>query len=282
MTRHGKIAAAGLAALVGLGVGSTVLEKRATAQAKTSEPPDAAGSDILAALDAMDGRPISARPLGAGDWRAARDAIRAFYAGRFNAPAWTGAGEMTLAARAALSQLGRAGEDGLDLSGLTLPSAPKSAATPAQLAQADVAMTQAIVAYAVEASGGRVDASRIGGEIDERPAVADPVRAIEQVLAAANPALALAGFNPPQKGYRELREKLAQIRASNPALADNTLATGPTLKIGMIDPRVALIRTRFSLDQDPSLQAGGALVFAMLACLLTVLWRRELKPRRPA
>ena len=229
--------------------------------AEATSPPNATGPDVLAALSAMDGRPISPRPLGAGDWRAARGAVRAFYAGRSYAPAWTSGGEMTRAGRAALSQLGRAGEDGLDLSALTLPADPKFGATPTQLAQADVALTQAIIAYAVEASGGRVDPARVAGDIDERPAVANPVHAVEQVLAAADPAATLANFNPPQKGYRDLREKMAQIRGSNPGLADNTFTAGPTLKIGMIDPRVALIRTRFGLDQDPSLQSDNALVY---------------------
>jgi murein L,D-transpeptidase YcbB/YkuD len=224
-------------------------------------PSDARGPDILAALSAMDGRPISARPLGGGDWRAARDAVRAFYAGRSYSPAWTSAGEMTAPARAALSQLSRAADDGLDLSALALPTIPKAAATPTQLAQADVAITQAIVAYAVEASGGRVDPARVAAEIDERPTIANPVRSVEQVLAATDPARTLADFNPPQKGYRELRDKLAQIRASNPAMSENPLTSGPALKIGMIDPRVALIRTRFGLDQDPSLDSDNALVY---------------------
>jgi L,D-transpeptidase YcbB len=224
-------------------------------------PPAASGRDILVALSAIDRNPVLARPLGGGDWRASRDAMRAYYAGRSYAPAWTDARGLTPAAVAALSRLKRAGEDGLDFPALSLPSARIPDATPEQLAKIDVVMSQAVIAYAVEASGGRVDPQRISPDISERPALANPVRALERVLAASDPAAALQDFNPPQKGYRDLREKLAQIRGENPALSERLFPAGPALKIGMIDPRVALIRTRFGLDTDRSVDANGALVY---------------------
>ena len=233
----------------------------ARSAAPKDPPPAATGHDILVALSAMDARPILARPLGAGDWRAARDAIRAFYAGRSYAPAWTAEGRLTLAALRARSRLAAAAEDGLDFPAVALPPAAMSNAAPALQAQADVALTQAIVAYAAEASGGRVDPARISSAISERPSVVDPVRAIEQVLAASDASAELQSFNPPQKGYRELRDKLAQLRAGNPALAANLFPAGPTLKIGMIDPRVALIRTRFGLDQDALAASSDALLY---------------------
>jgi L,D-transpeptidase YcbB len=234
-------------------------EQAAQSAAPTSASAAATGHDVLVALSAMDGRPLSARPLGAGDWRAAREAVRVFYAGRSYAPAWTTESGLNPAAEKALGRLALAGEDGLDFPALALPPAAMPNPTPALLAQADVALTQAIIAYAVEASGGRVDPAHISGDISERPAVADPVHAIERVLAASDPSTELQSFNPPQRPYRELRDKLAQIRASNPELGAALFPMGPTLKIGMIDPRVALIRTRFGLDQDASTASSDAL-----------------------
>ena len=54
-------------------------------------------------------------PLGAGDWRAARTAIAFFYAARDYEPVWVGADGLTQAGRAALAQLKRARDDGLNL-----------------------------------------------------------------------------------------------------------------------------------------------------------------------
>lgn len=240
---------------------SAPLTRGPAAPDPASAPAAASGPDILAALSAMDARPVLARPLGAGDWRAARDAVRAFYAGRSYQPAWTADGALTSNAKSVRARLARAGEDGIDLFALTLPPASLTRPTPAQLAQADVALTQAIVAYAVEASGGRIDPARLGADISERPVVANPVRALELVLAARDPGATLQDFNPPQSGYRGLRDKLAQIRAGNPALGANPFPVGPTLKVGMVDPRVALIRTRFGLDQDLDAASTDALLY---------------------
>ena len=60
-------------------------------------------------------------PLGTGDWRAARGAIAAFYAGRAYAPVWVSENGLTDAGRAALAQLKRARDDGLNLSAFALP-----------------------------------------------------------------------------------------------------------------------------------------------------------------
>ena len=70
-------------------------------------------------------------PLGAGDWRAARAAIAAFYAARDYAPVWVDEDGLTDAGRSALAQLQRAGDDGLDLSAFALPrdSGPASPPT---------------------------------------------------------------------------------------------------------------------------------------------------------
>ena len=73
-------------------------------------------SALRAAMERLVTRADRVNPLGSGDWRAARGAIAAFYAARFYAPIWVGEDGLTEAGRSALSQLERAGEDGLDLS----------------------------------------------------------------------------------------------------------------------------------------------------------------------
>src|SRR5271165_5823976 len=78
-------------------------------------------SALETALDGLVARANQPNPLGAGDWRAARAAIAAFYAARDYAPVWVSEDGLTVAGRAALSQLELAGDDGLDLSQFALP-----------------------------------------------------------------------------------------------------------------------------------------------------------------
>ena len=61
------------------------------------------------------------------------------------------------------------------------------------------------------------------------------------------PGAALAAFNPPHAGYRALKARLAELRASRPARPMRARSAGRALRVGMRDPRVPLIRARFNL-----------------------------------
>lgn len=172
------------------------------------DPLAAAMEETLARLILRDG-PVN--PLGEGDWRAARAEIGAFYAGRRFAPVWVGASGLTEAGRAILRQLGRAAEDGLDLKSIPLPHELKPPLSEAEVAAAEVAVASAVVVYAEQASGSRVAPSRISRLITPAPNVADPGVALAEVAAAPDPAERLADFNPPQRGYRALRDQLKRL-----------------------------------------------------------------------
>jgi L,D-transpeptidase YcbB len=160
----------------------------------------------------------SANPLGDGDWRAARAAIGAFYAARGFEPVWVDAGGLTSAGRAALAQLGRAAEDGLDLSAVKLPKRIAPGLEPEELAGAEMRIAAAVVAYAEQASGSRIAPARISPLLGDAPNVADPGDALAETAAAADPGAVLAAFNPPQRGYRELREELDRLLSPAPRL----------------------------------------------------------------
>ena len=78
-------------------------------------------SALQAALWRLVARDDHRNPLGSGDWRAARGGIAAFYASRAYAPIWVAESGLTEAGRAALTQLERARDDGLNLSAFALP-----------------------------------------------------------------------------------------------------------------------------------------------------------------
>jgi murein L,D-transpeptidase YcbB/YkuD len=234
--------------------------KSAAAQTGVLTSAGPAAGDIEAAVEAIVSADATAKPIGARDWRIARIKIGIFYLERGFAPLWTNESGFTPSARSAIARLRRAGEDGLDLSAFAIARVIGEARTPAELARADVMLSAAIVAYAVQASGGRIEPSSISPEITAKPDVADPLKALALIAAAADPDAALEDFNPPQKDYRDLRDKLAESRADGAPLA-KAIPPGPMLKIGMADPRVALIRSRFGLDALAEGQTSNALVY---------------------
>ena len=207
------------------------------------------------ALEALLARAGGPNPLGAGDSRAALTAVQSFYSARAFAPVFVDATGLSPAGRSALARLKRAGEDGLDLSAFALPDEKLASLQAARLADAEATLSAAVVAYAMQASGVRIIPSSISPLITAHPTILDPLKALSEVAAAPDSGEALAAFNPPQKGYRDLRDQLARLSAAAP-VAERP-AGGPTLKIGMADPRVPLIRARFGLGSMADAKSAG-------------------------
>jgi hypothetical protein len=188
--------------------------------------PDPVPAAMAEALDRLILRDDRANPLGAGDWGAARAAIGAFYAIRGFQPVWVDGDGLTAAGRAVAAQIARAPQDGLTLSGLSLPRKLAAPLDPAALAAAEVALASGVVAYAEQASGSRLAPWRVSPVFAARPEVADPGEALAETAAASDPGARLAAFNPPQKGYQALREALRRVdeRAEGAAPGDNAAA----------------------------------------------------------
>ena len=226
------------------------------AAAPAVDPQTAAA--MSAALDALVAADLKTSPIGAGDWRAARLAIRAFYAARGFAPVWLDGHDFNPHGRAVLARLGRADDDALNLAAFALPKDIPADATSERLADVETTLSAAVVAYAMQASGSRIVPTRISSLITAHPTVADPGAALAAVAAAADPDAALAGYNPQQKGYRDLRDQLSRAREAAPPPVDNPAAAtatpripdGPSLGLGMRDPRVPLVRARLGVPAE--------------------------------
>ena len=198
---------------------------------------------LKAALEARSGSPEPAALPRARE----REALAAFYALRDFAPLWfSGAGANAEVAPVTL-RLKHAADDGLDVKSFPLAVSP---ATDEEIAADDLALSDAVVAYGRQASGSRVDPRMISRLIGVDPEVADPAVILALVATAGEDAgEELRRFNPPQKAYEALREKLLQSRRRRGVAGrDAAIPSGPVLRPGMRDPRVPLIRARFSLD----------------------------------
>jgi murein L,D-transpeptidase YcbB/YkuD len=145
------------------------------------------------------------------DVRARRQAVDAFYASRGDAPIWLDNGQWTPAARAVFEALQSAPDDGLDLRAYRVYSLDKG--KEASLMLGEVALSDAVAAYAFQASGGRIDPKRISGLIGSRPGVIGAAQALDDTSKAADAGAVLKAYNPNHPGYIALREKLAQARA---------------------------------------------------------------------
>ncbi len=167
--------------------------------------------------------------LALDDWTAAPEAARdpqrralrskiakSYVAGGFT-PYWSDDAGWREGAASAAARLRLASEDGLDLHGLAIPAPEKDSADVAR----ELALSEAVATYAHQARGGRLQPDRISRLIGAHPTLADPSRAVADVAAAGYRAgETLQGFNPPQYGYQQLREKLVELRARRAVLGD--------------------------------------------------------------
>jgi L,D-transpeptidase YcbB len=189
-------------------------------------------SALEAATERLVAEPDQPNPLGGGDWRAARTSIAFFYAARDYEPVWVGKDGLTDAGRSALAQLERAKDDGLTLAGPALPHAIGLA--PDALASAETTIASAIVIYAEQATGSRVPPARVWPLAFPAPNLADPGAALAETAAAPDPARRLADFNPPQKGYRDLREAWARLTEAAPGASAPALGPQPGARRGKL------------------------------------------------
>jgi len=183
--------------------------------------------------------------------RKERESLAAFYAQAERPLAWVQDGAFTPAAIGAAARLKAADEDGLDPASYPLPDLGlRKEAAPAQWAEADLKLSASVVRYARDARGGRIEPSRLSALATPKLAIPEAGEVLRKVAFATDANAALASYNPPHAGYRALKERLAELRANHPSQPSVRVPKGPVLRVGMKDPRVPLIRSRFNLKSD--------------------------------
>jgi murein L,D-transpeptidase YcbB/YkuD len=172
-------------------------------------------------------------------------AIADYYQAHGSQPLWFGGTDWTEAARQVVHRLGRAAEDGLRPAdyAVDLPAKGDGAA----FAAADVSLSIAAVRYARDARGARVDPARISGLIGAKRTLPETAEVLADITAASDADAALLAYNPPQQGYRALREKLAAFQHETAPAPVVRIPPGRTLRVGMKDARVPLLRQRLDL-----------------------------------
>ncbi|MDB5509011.1 MAG: ErfK/YbiS/YcfS/YnhG family protein [Hyphomicrobiales bacterium] len=234
----------------------------ADSAAPAVDPVATALRDVVPAFAARE--PVARGAAGQAQ-RRVRESVASFYEQRDFAPVWLQGSGWNVAALSVIARLERAADDALDLAATPVPAFPGGHSTrlsPAELAAADLALSEAVVGYARQASGGRIDPRSISSLITMRPEIADPARVLADVSSASEPGAVLAAQNPSHRGYAALRDKLAEVRRERgPAVPVSRIPAGPVLKVGMKDERVRLIRARFGLDAAAAATESQDLVY---------------------
>jgi L,D-transpeptidase YcbB len=203
---------------------------------------------------------LAAKNLRYFERKAERAAVEKFYSEHDYAPIWTQAGSLTANAKGVIARLKDAASDGLNAADYPVPDFA-AATTPDALAEADLKLTNSTLDYARQAQSGRMHWSQVSGDISYPEHPTDPAEVLANVTTAKDAFAALDSYNPPQKLYRALKKKLAELRGQGdgPVI---TIADGPALKYAppkgkkqaevlMDDPRVPQLRAKLGIADNP-------------------------------
>ncbi|MET4803321.1 L,D-transpeptidase family protein [Bradyrhizobium sp. LB11.1] len=190
-----------------------------------------------------------------------RAAIEKFYGARDFAPVWTQGGSLTAAAKGVIARLKDAASDGLNPADYPVPDFA-GATTPDALADAELKLTASMFDYARQAQSGRMHWSQLSADILYPEHPVDPNEVLTKVSTAADASAALDSYNPPQKLYKELKAKLAQLRGQGEGPVIE-ISDGPALKyirargkkqaeIVVQDPRVPQLRAKLGITENAS------------------------------
>jgi murein L,D-transpeptidase YcbB/YkuD len=178
-----------------------------------------------------------------------RESIDAFYASRNYAPLWITEGKANARAKAVIAYLGGVAADGLDPTDYPVPNFA-SLTDGAALAEAEISLTASVIAYAHHAQIGRVHWSRVSGDIFYDRSAPDPGDVLATMAQAKDAGEALDAYEPHAEAYLALKAKLAEVRPGQRGSDKPRISNGRSLKIGMHDERVPLLRLRLGVASE--------------------------------
>jgi murein L,D-transpeptidase YcbB/YkuD len=237
----------------------------ATAVAPAAEPtkePVKAASNVPAADQPVADKlreMFGAKSLRYFDRRGERAAVEKFYTARDFAPLWTQGGVVTGTGKGVIARLQNAESDGMNAADYPVPDFA-AATSPDALAEAELKLTSSMLDYARQAQSGRMHYSQVSGDIQYPEHPTDPSEVLANVTSAKDASVALDSYNPPQKLYRALKAKLAELRGQGDGPATQ-LADGPVLKfmpsrnkkqpaVAMEDARVPQLRAKLGVSEN--------------------------------
>jgi L,D-transpeptidase YcbB len=168
---------------------------------------------------------------------------------------WVDDSGITERGKAVMSEIAKADDYGLRAADYRLPSLPSfNPAAPEaieQLADAELKISMAVVEYAKDARGGRIDPQKLSKNLDPKLFLPEPAEVISFIAIRSDPAAYLRSFQPTHPQFEALRQQLIAERGGNVEQAsgpkDVVIPDGPLLKLGVEHGHVALLRQRLEV-----------------------------------
>ena len=193
--------------------------------------------------------------------KAAQGAMVEYYSVPDQPLLWVDEKGVTERGKLAMAEIAKADDYGLRASDYTLPKPDTFNATDAKasdwLADAEIQISYAVLGYANDARGGRLEPQRLSENLDPTLALPDPSEVLGSIAIRSDPAAYLRSFQPDQPQFEALRQKLLEARgrgkpaetvAAKPDVV--TIPDGPVLKYGVVDEQVVLLRKRLEVPTE--------------------------------
>lgn len=148
-------------------------------------------------------------------------ALEAFYRAWGDPPVWVTDMGFTARGQAALFEIAKADEWGLEAKAFALPDAGALPKDEEAQALAEIKLDLAILKYARYARGGRHDPPEVSDLLDQTPPLRDPKTVIAEISAADAPATYLQSLHPSHEQFARLREALLKKRKDEDAKTTN-------------------------------------------------------------
>ena len=191
--------------------------------------------------------------------------LPSFYERRLYRPAWSDEHGPTRLADELIDALRRADLEGLRsedyhlagieavLAAVRADAKRGPALAPDRWAELDLLLTDAFLVYGAHLLAGRVNPETLRPEWLSNRRTADIAVVLEAALASGNIAGTLASLDPPEVGYRRLREALARYREVAATGGWPVIPDVSTLRLGERTSVVAALRDRLRLEDDLAL-----------------------------
>ena len=145
-----------------------------------------------------------------------RGALIEYYSVPDNRLLWVDENGLSERAKAVMEEIGKADEYGLRPADYSLPKPggfnPNDASATSWLTDAELKISFAVLGYARDARGGRVEPSRLSDNLDPTLALPDPLEVMESIAVRSDPAAYLRSFQPDQPQFEALRRMLIQLK----------------------------------------------------------------------
>ncbi len=167
---------------------------------------------------------------------------------------WVDENGVTDRAKSVIREIAKADEYGLRTTDYELPEPDgfdrRAGGDVDWLADAEIKIDLAVLRYARDAAGGRINPARLSKNLI-RGLLPDPSEVLKSIAVEPHPAAYLRGLQPRHAQFELLRQKLLEVRAqSSTSKPGMVLPEGPVLKKGVAHDQVAMLRQRLEMRSD--------------------------------